>query len=137
MPEGGKYEKLPRPESVKALIKFVSANSFVSDIEELDQQILKIIRVGKSNLIVYLTNIYIVSEADVNEILLENRSIDCIVTVSAWNKYTSMAKNEAKEKNIGLFKFKEFLGAIYYDGQEFIDYEPKKHDDRTLSRRKI
>lgn len=137
MPEGGKYEKLPRPDSIKAFIKYVSSKTFVKNIEKLDLQILKINREEKSSIIVYLTNIYVVSEADVIEILSDNPNIDCIVTVSAWNKYTKTANSEAKKNNIGLFKFKEFLGAVYYDGESFVNYEPPTDDDPTLSNRKI
>lgn len=33
MPESGKYEKLPKPESIQAFIKYISANQFVIGIE--------------------------------------------------------------------------------------------------------
>ncbi|NFH68857.1 hypothetical protein FDC35_05460 [Clostridium botulinum] len=137
MPEGGRYEKMPRPESIQAFIKYVSSKPFVKDIEVLDTQIFEVKRENKSNITVFLTNIYVVSQADVIDILTEYPNIDCIVTVSAWNKYAESAKIEAKENNIGLFKFKEFLGAVYYDGQEFIDYKPKARNATILSKRMV
>lgn len=135
MPEGGKYEKLPRPESMDALIKYTSSNPCVSEVIQQSNQILKIIRNKKSEILVHVTNIYIVSETDIEEILLDNSDIDCIVTVSAWNSYTSYAKELAKSKRIGLFKFKEFLGALYYEGDAFVNYLPPERDEKGSKRR--
>lgn len=122
MPEYGKYEKVPRPESIETFIRYLSSNPVVISIKHKETQLIEIIRNGKSNLTVFLTNIYIVGLADVYEILSEVGHVDAIVTMSAWNSYTSEAKEECKRKNIGLFKFKEFMGAVYYDGQQFLDY---------------
>jgi len=122
MPEFGKYEKIPRPESIETFIKYLNSNPIVIKIERKGLQLIEIIRKGKSNLKVFMTNIYIVSLADVYEILSEVGQIDAIVTMSAWNSYTKEAKEECKKRGIGLFKFKEFMGAVYYDGQQFLDY---------------
>lgn len=118
------YKKMPRPESFKAFEKYV--NSKVISMEKVDEQIYELKRIGKSTIKVYLTNIYTVSETDVYEILQEYPDLDCIVTMSAWNSYTSSAKEVCKDKKIGLFLFREFLGAIYYDGKKFLDYIPPK-----------
>ena len=103
-------------------------NPCVSDVELIDTQLLQIKRSGKSNLNVHVTNIYIVSETDVEEILLNNPEVNCIVTVSTWNSYTVGAKVLAESKGVALFKFKEFLGALYYDGKRFIEYYPPERD---------
>ena len=122
MPEHGKYEKFPRPESIETFIQYLSSNPVVINIEHKETQLIEIIRNGKSNLKVFMTNIYIVGLADVYEILSEVGHVEAIVTMSAWNSYTQEAKEECRRKNIGLFKFKEFMGAVYYDGQQFLDY---------------
>jgi len=129
MPELGRYKKLPRPESIRSLIDYTLRNPCVSDVEHTEAQIIEVTRAGKSNLVVYLTNIYIVGETDVEEILMEYPDVDCIVTVSTWNSYTHQADRLAISYNVGLFKFKEFLGALYYDGQSFINYMPPKRDE--------
>ena len=71
-----------------------------------------------------MTNIYIVGLADVYEILTQAHPLDAIVTMSAWNSYTTEAEAYCKEQSIGLFKFKEFLGAVYYEGDKYLDYIP-------------
>ncbi len=122
MPEYGKYEKVPRPESIETFIRYLSSNQVVISIKRKGAQLIEIIREGKSNLKVFMTNIYIVGLADVYEILSEVGNVDAIVTLSAWNSYTQEAKEECRKKDIGLFNFKEFLGAVYYDGQKFVYY---------------
>ncbi len=122
MPELGRYKKVPRPESIETFIRYLSSNPVIISIERKGLQLVEIIRNGKSNLKVFMTNIYIVGLADVYEILSEVGHVDAIVTMSAWNSYTQEAKEECRRKNIGLFKFKEFMGAVYYDGQQFLDY---------------
>ena len=124
MPELGKYEKVPRPESIETFIRYLSTNKVVVDIIHEKDQIIKIKRKSKSEIRVYMTNIYIVSISDIYEILLQARDIDAIVTMSAWNSYTREAKQQCRSRNIGLFKFNEFFGAIYYDGKQFVDYVP-------------
>lgn len=63
------------------------------------------------------------------EILEENPSVTCILTVSAWNSYTGQAKDYAKSVGVGLFKFYEWMGALNYDGNAFLDYiAPRDRD---------
>ncbi|HUZ72227.1 MAG TPA: hypothetical protein VMU87_04520 [Stellaceae bacterium] len=124
MADHGYYEKRPRPESRKKLIEYLGTNPVVSGIEELDYQVLRIARDGKSALTVFLTNNYIVSQADVLEMIAAQPDINAIITMSAWNQYTGDAKDECKRRKMGLFTFKEFLGAVYYEGQKFVEYVP-------------
>lgn len=135
MPDRGYYEKRPRPESIEALTKYLRPNPVVGSTHQLDEHRFQVERREKPNLNVYLTNIYIVSEADVIEILAEAPETNAIVTMSAWNSYSNDAKFYAKEHDVGLFKFSEFLGAVYYVGQKFLDYEPPSDEERAKRRR--
>jgi predicted RNase H-like nuclease (RuvC/YqgF family) len=128
MPELGKYEKMPRPESIDYFIRIVSSKEFVQKVEPLRRQVYRIVRKDKHDIVVFLTNVYIVGEADVYEITSENKDINSIVTVSAWNSCSRDAKQLAKTMNIGLFDMKEFLGAIYYAGTSFTNYTPPEKD---------
>ena len=126
MPEIGRYAKKPRPESTSIFLKYLSSNKRVKTIKQLSDQEFEIEKENGSTLLIYLTNIYIVSLADVHEILSVNRNVQAIVTMSAWNSYSPEAKDFCLTQEIGLYKFKEFLGAIYYDGKSFLNYCPKK-----------
>jgi hypothetical protein len=83
-----------------------------------------IVRREIGDLRVRLTNIYIVSEADVVELLQESRPIDAIVTMSMWNSYTAGAKRYALAEGVGLFTMPELNGAVFYGGSKFIRYVP-------------
>lgn len=122
MPEQGRYKTLPRSESIQQFIKFLVENKTVVEVSQESDQIIHVRRVKYSSLSVFMTNSYIVSLADVHEILTQAAHVNTIVTMSAWNGYTKEAKQFCKERGIGLFRFKEFLGAVYYDKTQYLDY---------------
>lgn len=136
MPELGRYEELPRPESIAKLIQYLEASKPVTEVKRESEQVIYIERVKHSPLRVYMTNLYVVALSDVYEILNQGNELDAIVTMSAWNGYTSEAKKSCKEKGIGLFRFNEFLGAIYYDGNRYFDYISPEEREQARRRQK-
>jgi hypothetical protein len=125
-----KYEKVPRPESILFFEKGIRAHKVVSSSDKLQELFYNIKRTGgKSELKIFLTNLYIVGIADVHEILGGYPKVNGIVTMSAWNSYSNEAKAFCKSSSIGLFRYNEFYGALYYDEDKFYNYEtPKKED---------
>lgn len=115
-----RFEKVPRPESIETLIKSLRSSRVVTDVERIDDQLIRVDRSKKPAITAFLTNMYIVGEADAVEILSRHDGIDCIVTMSAWNGYTGKAKAHCSQEDVGLFTFKEFLGAVYKTGQKFL-----------------
>lgn len=134
MPELGKYEKVPRPESIQALIKYLQSNPTIITVEHEGAQTLQVVRSRLPNVKVFMTNIYVVGEAEAYEILSANPDVSAIVTMSAWNGYSNAAKTMCKTRNVGLFKFGELLGAIYYEGQQFLDYLPPEQREENRRR---
>lgn len=131
MPDQGYYEKRPRPESIDKLSTYLDSKPIVSSTRQLDEHRFIVKRNEKKSLNLFLTNIYIVGEADVIEILADAPETNAIVTMSAWNSYSRDAKIYAKELDVGLFTFSEFLGAVYYDGKSFLDYTPPSTEERA------
>lgn len=125
MPEQGRYEKVPRPESIEKFLAYLGSSNAVNDIQRESNQVIMVKRTKHTPIRVFMTNMYIVGLADVHEILHQVRKIDAIVTMSEWNGYTTEAKVFCKERGIGLFTFKEFLGAVYYDGDSYLNYIPQ------------
>jgi hypothetical protein len=124
MPEQGRYEKIPRPDSIDMLIKYLDNSSAVESINRESDQVIYVERKIHPPLRIYMTNIYIVGLADVYDITSQAKDLGAIVTMSAWNYYTAEAKGDCIDRKIGLFTFKEILGAIFYSGQKFLDYVP-------------
>ena len=120
-----RYEKVPRPESVDKLIKYLQSVKVVTNVDKVEDQLIHVERSNGPTINAFLTNIYIVGEADVIEILSEHEDIDCIITMSVWNSYTGNAKTHCYQERVGLFTFKEFLGAVYKTGKKFLDYETR------------
>lgn len=124
MPETGRYEKIPRPESLSFFVERMESHSMVVHVHKINDVTYTIVRnKGKKPLTIFLTNIYVVSLVDVTEILSDVENIDAIVTVSPYNGYSTEAESYAKSQNVGLFTFREFMGAINYSGSKFLDYE--------------
>ncbi len=138
MPEGGRYEKIPRPESIQYFLDAIGGHNKVRKIEQVEEQLFKITKTNGKKVLVHLTNIYVVSEAEVFEIMSSHDHIDAIVTISTWNSYSISGKEVAKANKIGLFLMDEFMGALNFEGNLFINYltayqrEQLKKEKRSL-----
>lgn len=138
MPEGGRYEKIPRPESIQYFLDAIGRHNKVRKIEQVEEQLFKITKTNGRKMLVHLTNIYVVSEAEVIEIMSSHNHIDAIVTISTWNSYSVSGKEIAKANKIGLFLMDEFMGALNFEGNLFINYltpfqrEQLKKEKRSL-----
>lgn len=124
MAETGYYEKRPRPEHRRFLVDRLRNKPTVASVEELDDFHFCVKRVGKSTIRIFLTNKYILSVADVMEILEGSPDTTCIVSTMDYNQYSAQAKAYCRERGIGLFRANELFGAVYYDGDRFVDYMP-------------
>lgn len=126
MPDGNpKYARQPRPDSVFTFIRYLTAKPVVDDVHHDHGLIYRVVRPKLGTLIVHFNNIYTVGEADVHEILAEHPDVSVIVTASAWNSYTRAAKQLAKDHQVGLFTFSEFMGAVFHEGESLLNYVPK------------
>ena len=112
MPDANpRFQKLPRPETIEAFVKYVSNSKVVSNVTQAKPQLLIVKKTDGFTLKVHMTNIYIVGEADVAEIMADEDKIDAIVTLSAWNSYSSRAKSICKDQ-----------GVVFYSGEKFLNY---------------
>lgn len=83
----------------------------------------------RPDLTVLVADIYIAGEADIYEISPNYDSIDCIVLIGFYNRYSTAAKAAAKNMNIGLYANREFFGAVNCTGNAFLNYELKEQDN--------
>jgi len=129
MPEGNpRYIDLPRPESITFFERSTQTHKEVSSLNKIEEQKYNVSRFAKSELNLYLTNLYIVGVADVHRIIQEFPDVNCIVTISCWNSYSSEARAFCETNGIGLFKYNEYYGALYYDNSKFYCYEPPEKE---------
>ncbi len=107
------FRKIMNKHEKVARVKFVESDRHKAIFEILlkDERVLN----------TYIADVYILTAADVREIVSEYEDVDCIVVVSNWDHYTLDAKNIAKEMKIGVFTLKEFMGAINNNGKRFLE----------------
>lgn len=114
--------------------KAISGHGHVQGMEQVEPQVYELSREGMADVRVWICNVYRVSAADVAEICAEDPDVDAIVTMSAWNDVTAEGKQAGKEQGVGVFAFKQLMGALNYEHEEFTDYKPPDRDKR-LGRR--
>lgn len=120
----------PARSSVEYFERIIKGHSVVTGLTEVSQNVYSIERTGNRPPIrVLVADIYVVSEADIFEIVTSTYQLNCILLIGFYNKYSNAAKQRAKEENIGLFDMKEFFGAINYTGTKLVCYEPKTKDN--------
>ena len=120
------YSRHLMPDGFSYVLNLVKKNRLVvsTEVEEQDSfyAIMNIERKGLyPNLKVYFADVYILTAADFDEIMDYNPDVNCIVVISNWNQYTVMAKQEARQNNIGLFTLEEFRKALNFRGEKFLD----------------
>ena len=122
------FENQPWPQHQDYLLKRLNSSSVVSTVQVFDRFHYVVQRPGKTELVVYLTNKYVLSVADVMEILDEAPNTNCIVSTMAYNQYSPEAKEYCMDLGVGLFRLVELLGAVFYDGDRFLRYVPPERD---------
>lgn len=122
------FENQPWQQHQNFLLTLLGSSSTVASVQALSRFHYVVKRPGKTDLVLYLTNKYILSVADVMEILDEAPETNCIVSTMDYNQYSPEAKAHCMDLGVGLFRVVELLGAVYYDGDRFLNYVPPKRD---------
>lgn len=131
--EYGEHVNKPIRDWVKTIARTLKTKPTVTDVEIIQTDILKIKRKGfNSDILLFVVDAYVLGEGATLEIIEDNPNINCILVCSNWNEYTESAKELAKEYKVGLFTLSELMGAIYYNGKRFIEYELPKRNDRKF-----
>jgi hypothetical protein len=122
------FENQPWRQHQDYVLKRLDSSPVVSAVQVFDRFHYVVQRPGKTELVVYLTNKYVLSVADVMEILDEAPNTNCIVSTMDYNQYSPEAKEYCMELGVGLFRVVELLGAVFYDGDRFLRYVPPERD---------
>ena len=102
----------PRPKSVEFFEQQLTYHSKIARYEKRENFIYKLFLQDGRSYLVWLTNKYTVSITDVVEKIGEG--LNALVTISMWNGYTYEAKEYALQQHFGLFKIREFMGALNF-----------------------
>ncbi|HEM3634382.1 TPA: hypothetical protein U1C38_002267 [Streptococcus suis] len=102
----------PRRDSINFFEQILVTHDRIITYQELDNFVYELLLENDTKYLVWLTNKYTVSINDVVEKIAEG--LDALVTISGWNSYTYEAKEYALQQHFGLFKIREFMGALNY-----------------------
>lgn len=122
------FENQPWQQHQDFLLSRLAGSPVVSNVHALSRFRYVVERPGKTELVLFLTNKYILSAADVIDILDEAPETNCIASTMAYNQYSPEAKAHCMAFGVGLFRVVELLGAIYYDREAFLEYVPPERD---------
>jgi hypothetical protein len=95
-------------------------------------QLLSITRDRGDVLLVWLSDVYTLGEAEYLHIRKLSPDINCILKVSGYTHYTPEAKEQAVQDRIGLFSFGELMGAL--NVEKFWSYVAPSQDRSPSSR---
>jgi len=77
--------------------------------------IYELIRMSGDTLRVFICECYAFGVAEYMETVDRLGRVDAVIINSAWCGYTSDAKRQCRDSEVGLFKIGEFMGALYRD----------------------
>ena len=125
-----KNRETPLRSSIQYFERVIKGHTAVVSLNEISENVYEIERTkGRPSIKVLVADIYVVSEADIFEIVTTNYELTCVLLIGFYNRYSEDAKKRAMLENIGLFNMKEFFGAINFNGTKLVNYEPKTKDN--------
>ncbi|MEV7008892.1 hypothetical protein [Streptosporangium sp. NPDC051022] len=72
---------------------------------------------------IFVTSKPMLEAVHVQAIIASNQGLDAIVNTGKWGRYTSEAKEYANSQGVSLFNYRQLLGALERDDEEFPVYE--------------
>jgi hypothetical protein len=116
--------------------KFLANHSFIKRMEKLNIAMFDVELQDGRNLRVFATNTYFFTEYTFEQTITLDPAIDVIICSNPYATYTSEAKKLCISRRIGLFTLGTFMGAIWKDGDEFLNYLLNEVKSRRISNSK-
>ena len=105
------YIKFPRIESIRYFENAMNQHNRVLSWQKISDSYYKISRKELPPIFVFVSNYYVLSISDYYEIS-SAYSIDCLITISNWNRVTQDAYELGRGNCVGVFTMNEFMGAL-------------------------
>lgn len=129
MPSGREWDDRLAGNTIEFFISTVGSQSKVLTVEGESQNVFEVTRVGGlADVRIWVCDVYTLGLADYLKITQADPELDCIVTMSGYNSWTREAKEQGYDDDVGVFKFGELMGALNYDGHDFVHYKPRDRD---------
>lgn len=123
-----------RHNQIKTYIdRFLSDHNNIKSLQELNRSTMLVQLVDGRALKVFVTNTYYFTDYTLDRVLEVDPAIDAIICSCPVIQYSPSAKRICIENGIGLFMLGEFMGAIRYSGEQFLNYLLRSERDDRLN----
>ncbi|WP_233342875.1 nucleotidyltransferase domain-containing protein [Burkholderia cepacia] len=102
--------------------KYLSDHSNIRSLQELNHGTMLVELIDGRSMKVFVTNTYFFTEYSLERVLEIDPAVDAIICSSPVIEYSKSAKIMCIERGIGLFMLREFMGAIRYEGERFLNF---------------
>jgi hypothetical protein len=136
-PDWHEWDDQPRQASQDFLADAVAGHSAVDEVISHSASRYRLRRRGAADREVFLTNVYILGEADYLRLRAAHPEVDLILLASEWNSCTMDVKEDAMREGIAIHSFKTLMrGLNRRDDDDFLAYEysPTDSDGRRPTR---
>jgi len=125
----------PSRESQGFLLDVVGGHTKIESIEQHDPNRYTLRRRNAADREAFLTDVYILGEADYAVLRATHPEVDLIILASSWNSCTMDVKEAAMEDGIAIHNFASLMGGLNKkDDDDFVahSYSPTDQDGRRL-----
>jgi hypothetical protein len=112
MPSGAEWDSYPSRETQRFLLDTVGNHSAVESILQHSPNLYTIERRRAEPLEAFITDVYILGEADYSLLRMAHPEVDLIIIASSWNSCTMDVKERAMEDEIAIHTFSSLMGAL-------------------------
>lgn len=102
--------------------RFLANHNFITEMEELNKATMSITLKDGRGLRVFVTNTYYFTEYTFEKVMAVDPQVEAIICSCPAGQYSEGAKQLCIENGIGLFMFKEFMGALRQKGDRFLNF---------------
>jgi predicted nucleotidyltransferase len=102
--------------------RFLSRHNAIECLHELNRGTMVVKLRDRRELTVFVTNTYYFTDYTLERVLEVDPAIDAIICSSPAARYSDSAKRQCIEHGIGLFMLGEFMGAINFKGEQYLNF---------------
>jgi predicted nucleotidyltransferase len=102
--------------------RFLSRHNAIASLQELNRGTMVVQLVDGRTLKVFVTNTYYFTDYTLDRVLEVDPAVDAIICSSPAACYSDSAKHQCIERGLGLFMLGEFMGAIHFDGDQYLNF---------------
>lgn len=116
--------------------RFLSRHNAIAGLQELNRGTMVVKLVDGRALKVFVTNTYYFTDYTLDRVLEVDPAVDAIICSSPAARYSDSAKRQCIERGLGLFMLGEFMGAIHFEGDQYLNFLLRSDRDARQNRLK-